>query len=393
MSALRPVGGGVEGGRFEEAQPLPGIGSIAFLRANGLGDLMFALPALAALRAAYPNARLTLLGLPWHQTFFEGRPSAVDDVFVLPPIPGVTAPEGAVVDDSRVQAAVRELRARRFDLGIQAFGGGRHSNPLLRAIGAGRTVGMRDEGPIAPLDEEIPYRYFQSEVLRLLEVVGLAGARPVTLQPRVTVTEADKAAAAKATGDLLSESGDRLGFVCIHPGAGDGRRRWPAALFGVVARALASVGYDVLVVGGAAERTLTQQVVAEAVAVVKGGAAPAAFTRPAPHPGRVVDLGGRLSLPALIGILHASRLLIGNDSGPLHLAQAVGTCTVGVFWCGNLINAGPMTRERHRPLLSWRLECPVCGVNCIEGECQHHESFVAEVSPSAVISEALSLLA
>jgi hypothetical protein len=66
--------------------------------------------------------------------------------------------------------------------------------------------------------------------------------------------------------------------------------------------------------------------------------------------------------------------------------------TVGIYWCGNVFTAGPVTRGRHRPLLSWRLECPVCGVNCITGACGHHESFVADVAEDDVCREALDLL-
>ena len=85
--------------------------------------------------------------------------------------------------------------------------------------------------------------------------------------------------------------------------------------------------------------------------------------------------------------------MVGNDSGPFHLAAAVGAATVGVYWCGNLINAGPFTRTRHRPLASWRLDCPVCGTDCTRATCDHTASFVAGVSVEDVVEEALDLLA
>jgi hypothetical protein len=94
--------------------------------------------------------------------------------------------------------------------------------------------------------------------------------------------------------------------------------------------------------------------------------------------------------------------VVSNDTGPRHLAAAVGAATVGIYWCGNLINAGPLTRRRHRPHLSWTVHCPVCGRNCTEPElpavhrgrgCPHDESFVASVAPTAVLADALDLLA
>jgi ADP-heptose:LPS heptosyltransferase len=63
---------------------VPGVRRIAVLRANALGDFIFALPALEALRAAYPQAEIVLLAKKWHATFLQGRPGPVDRVVVVP---------------------------------------------------------------------------------------------------------------------------------------------------------------------------------------------------------------------------------------------------------------------------------------------------------------------
>ncbi|WP_420497454.1 glycosyltransferase family 9 protein [Parafrankia sp. FMc2] len=78
-------------------------------------------------------------------------------------------------------------------------------------------------------------------------------------------------------------------------------------------------------------------------------------------PDRLVDLTGRLGPSGLVGLLAAADVMIGNDSGLRHLAGAVGTPTVGVFWCGDVINAGPLDRGRHRVIASFRTTCPRCG--------------------------------
>src|SRR5699024_1662030 len=105
-----------------------------------------------------------------------------------------------------------------------------------------------------------------------------------------------------------------------------------------------------------------------------------------------LNLWNALSLGGLAGLLERSQLVVSNDSGPLHLAAAAGTSTVGIYWGFNLLTAGELTRSRHRPLVSWRLECPVCGVNCLEGECNHQESFVADVPVEDIRTQALDLL-
>lgn len=344
---------------------LPEVRHIAVLRANGIGDLMFALPALDALRAAYPQAIITLLATPWHRSFLAGRAAPVDEVVVVPPSLGVRNDSARAEDPAALDLFFAKMRRRHFDLALQMHGGGANSNPFVARLGARTTAGLRSAG--APrLDHEIPYLYYQSEVMRLLEVVGLVGADPVNFEPKLPAVEADVAEARSAL-----PGGDSPPVV-IHPGAGDPRRRWPTKAFAAVADALSRAGAAVAVVGSGQDAPLTEAVVS-------------AMREPA------VDLAGRLSLGGLAGLASISRVVVSNDSGPLHLAAAVGAPTVGIFWCGNMINAGPAYRTRHRPQISWRLECPICGVDCTRSHCSHDASFVAEVPVEAVNAAALEL--
>jgi ADP-heptose:LPS heptosyltransferase len=258
------------------------------------------------------------------------------------------------------------MHEARFDLAVQLHGGGRYSNPFIRRLGARLTIGMRTPDA-EPLDRSIPYIYFQPEVFRYLEVVALAGAIPGCAEPNVSVTEADLVEADQAVPD----SGKPL--AVLNPCATDSRRRWPAERFSEIGDALTRAGADVAVIGLAAGRKLVQGVLS-AMAM----------------PG--IDLCNRLSLKGLIGVLARSRVLISNDSGPLHLASAVGAATVGIYWCGNLINACPLTRTRHRQAISWRLDCPVCSLNCLQERCPHTDSFVADISASEVLRSAMDLL-
>jgi ADP-heptose:LPS heptosyltransferase len=105
------------------------------------------------------------------------------------------------------------------------------------------------------------------------------------------------------------------------------------------------------------------------------------------------DFCGRLSLSGLVGLLASCAVLVSNDTGPLHVAAAVGASTVGIFWVGNMINGAPLSRARHRPQVAFTLDCPVCGVDCTKGECDHRPSFVADVRAEDVRDAALALLA
>ncbi len=325
------------GGSASISMKVHNAGKIAVLRANGLGDFMFVLPALHALRAAYPEAEIVLLGLLWHREFLSPRPSPVDRVIPVPISKGIREEAGVEEDDCELDAFFASMRNEKFDIALQMHGGGRYSNPFVLALDARVTAGLKTPDA-APLDLSMPYIYFQPEVLRYLEVVGLVGATPVTLEPAVSVIEDD----IQESLSVLTATDRPL--VAFAPGAGDGRRRWPAEKFAVVADRLAEKGARVVVPGVSAEEAVIE-------AMLRNMKSPAE------------NLCNRLSMGGLAGLLSRCSLVVGNDSGPLHLAKAVGTATVGVYWCGNLITAEPMTRSRHRPLLSWNLECPVCGTN------------------------------
>ena len=231
-----------------------GVERIAGLRANQLRDLVMTPPALEALRSAYPSAELVLLGAPLHAELLAGRAGSVADrVVVVPFARGVR--EGGEEDPGALAAFLDSMRDQRFDLAVQLHGGGRWSNPFLRGLGAQVTVGSRAPDAEA-LDRHVPYVPFQHEVLRLLEVVALAGADPVTLLPRLPVTQADRvasrAAVPEGTGPL----------VVVHPGARDARRQWPADRFARLADALAERGARVVITGTLNERAAAEQVAA-----------------------------------------------------------------------------------------------------------------------------------
>ena len=349
---------------------LEGIQKIAVLRANALGDFIFSTAALYGLRAAYPHAEIVLLGKAWHADYLEGRPGPVDRVIPVPPYKGVSMPDTwpgpNAEEQSQQEEFFRRAQAEGFDLALQMHGGGGNSNPFVQRLGARITAGMRAPGA-PPLDRWMPYIYWQHEVLRQIEVVRLVGAEPVMLEPRVEVTERDLRESCQAVPD------DEQGIVVLHPGASDPRRRWPAQRFAAVGDALAAEGCRVVVVGIPDEREVVREVVGH-------------MHKPA------LDLCGSLSLHGLTGLIARARLVIANDSGPRHLAEAVGTPTVSIFWCGNLINAGSAFRTYHRPHLSWRLDCPVCGKNTLREPCSHAESFVDDVQAGEVIESALDVL-
>lgn len=189
-----------------------GIRRIAVLRGGGLGDLMFALPAVSALAAAYPEAEITLLGTPVHQELLAVTDSPVSRVEILPHAEGVRP---GIEDRAAVDAFFTRTQGMGLDLAVQLHGGGRYSNPFLLRLGARHTVGTRTPDA-AHLERSIPYLYYQHEPLRALEVAGFAGAYPRDLEARLVPSR-------HPDYHTRTDDGGGEPLVVIHPGATDPR--------------------------------------------------------------------------------------------------------------------------------------------------------------------------
>lgn len=346
--------------------PVPNVRSILALRPNAIGDFMFSLPALHALRHTYPQAKITLLGKQWHADFLRNRPSPVDEVIVVPPAPGVGAPPDAKLDPEPGRRFMAAMRDAKFDIAVQMYGGGRYSNAYIMSLGAKLTIGLKTP-EAAPLDRWLPYGEVSNRRLELLQVAALVGATPPLMAREVTVTEQDRREAAALIPYTPSER-----IVVLHPGASDVRRHWPAERFAAVADVLASQGATIAISATDGERHLARTIVEH----MRHDA---------------LDLTGQLSLSGLCGLLDRAVMMISNDTGPLHLALSIGTPTVGIFWLTNLLEAHPLRQHLLRPALSVRTHCPVCGAENRKSRCEHDVCFVDDVTVAEVTALATEL--
>ncbi len=358
---------------------IPDVRKIAILRANALGDFIVTLPAIEALRAAYPEAGITLLGRPWHHTFLVGGRTPVGWVEVVPVMEGIREEPGQRADEREQEAFFARMRDERFDLALGFHGRGVAANPFLNRLGARVTAGLSSPDA-APLDRHLPFDYYQSEVARYLDVVALVGAPPVTLDPAVAILPSDRR---EAQSFLATKSGfnPQAPYVVLHPCAVDVRRMWPAAHFAKAGDGLTEQGYQVIITGSEADEPVVTSI-----------------RKQMRH--EALSAAGGLSLGGLAALLSGSTLTIASDTGPLHLARAVGTKTVGIHWAPNLINWGPVTRLRHRAAVSWQMPCPLCGTvpnspypfEPQTGTCNHLVSFVRDVTVAEVLHLADTLL-
>jgi ADP-heptose:LPS heptosyltransferase len=269
----------------------------------GLGDLLCAVPALRAIRAAEPSAHVTFIGLPAGQWLAERFPEYIDEWLSCNTCPGL--PESAP-DERAHRRFLRAARAERFDLAIQMHGDGRVTNGFTAALGAARWGGLRrhDADPQDGLFAEVqPGRHEVDRCRDALRAVGIASHSSDLEFP---VTAADEAELAAVLGTSPPS------VAVVHPGASHPDRRWPATSFTAIVDHLTSRVGMVVVTGSQAEADVTATVAADALV--------------APN-----DLSGRTPIGVLGALLAAARVVVCNDTGVAHLAGAVGTPTVTVF--------------------------------------------------------------
>jgi ADP-heptose:LPS heptosyltransferase len=301
------------------------IRSVIVFRAFPLGDMLCSVPALRALRAALPNARIVLTGLPW-ATQFAQRFDAYLDGFI--PFPGhPLLPEQAVRHDELTSYYV-SLCKQGFDLALQLHGSGDVSNHIVAGFGAGAMAGFtRGEASRTERTLLVPYPWAGAEQERLLilpDRLGAPDAGP-QLEFPVRPEDIDELEASRLTPDL--EPGN---YICIHAGARKCAKCWPPERFADVAdRLRQEFGLDTVLTGSADEAPIARAVAAH-------------MRTPA------IEAAAPISIGAMAALMSRSRLLICNDTGVSHIAAGLGLNSVVVFSKADIARWAPLDRLRHR---------------------------------------------
>lgn len=322
---------------------------VVILRTNRIGDFILATPALRALRTAMPSAHLAFIGLPFLKDLVA-RSNHLDRFIEFPGFPGMAEQFFDARAALRFFAAMQD---ERFDLAIQLNGSGVYSNPFALMLGARYTAGWVRPGEGAGrLHAALPMPETGHEIDRVLTLPLFLGAPASGCATEFPVWPADRAAAER----LLS--GAPRPLIGLHPGGREMTKRWPPERFALAAAELQrELGGTVVVVGGPEERELAS-VTLEALRA-----------RRCPS----VNLTGRTSLPELGASIEQMLILLTNDSGPAHIAYALGTPAVTVFGGTDPARWGPPASPHFavltNPVACW--PCPhwVCPTHleCLDG--------------------------
>jgi heptosyltransferase-2 len=325
---------------------------------NWLGDAVISLPAIRAIRVAFPSAHLALVARPWVADLYA-RESAIDQVILYTAQKGLRA---------KREFAGR-LRSERFECAIllqNAFDAALMVSMARIPI----RIGYRRDGRGLLLTHAIPVpepgdipRHERFYYLELLRRAGLLDrfppAEPIRLEGMEQAREAGER--------HLASLGIRGDVVGISPGAAyGGAKRWLPERF---AEAAARLSGAALVFGSAAERPLCEEV---------GGALLRAGVN-------ALNLAGKTTLREFIDLSAACRLFLTNDSGSMHVASALGVPTVAIFGATDDTTTGPAGPFAR--VVREHAECSPCLLR----ECPIDHRCMTRVSSEAVASTALRL--
>jgi len=263
-----------------------------------LGDLVLSQPLVEALSARFDRVDL-LVRKPFAEIARSFR--GVGEVIPFDK-------RGAERGLGGLLAQRRGLRANEYAVAIAAQGSFR-TGLLLALAGIPRRIGFAGSASSIFLHERVanPGGPYPERLRRLGEA---AGAGPGNDDPRLDVADAARVSAEKKLAERGVHAGDPV--VVFNPGSVWATKRWLPEGYGAVARELATRGWKTVLVGGGEDAGVAAEVARHAA-------------------GSAIDLSGQTSLPELVAIAARARVFVSGDSGPMHIAAAVGTPVVAIF--------------------------------------------------------------
>lgn len=360
--------------------PPSDIKKILVVKLDHIGDVLLSTPVIINLRLHYPYAHIAMLVGSWSKQAIERNPY-IDEILCYDSPFFRRSGRGSTLKD--VMQILRRLKSEWYDLIVELRGdfltlilamlrGGRYrldrstqrvlkklGNPPCPPLIKGGEVGLEGE-PVHP----------EHEVEINLDVLKAAGI-PITSRQIFFNIPSESQTWAK---DFLSELGIDASkpIVAIHPGSPVPLKRWPAKRFAKLADILIKRKMQILFLGVSAEKGLVKEIQAQM------------------HHNSV-NIAGRTNLQQLGAVLQNCQLFIGNDSGPMHIAAAVGTRVIGLFGPSSPQRFGPfgdnctaIRKPPHPPVKGGK--SPDCQP-CMKEKCRFgEEGCIVEISVEDVIN-------
>lgn len=361
------------------------VEKILIVKMWGIGSIVLASPLFDEIRRVHPGARIDFMTLEENQPILGLYPQ-VDRPLLLDLSAGIAS---FLLQTGRV---LWRIRRERYDLLLDLEFFTRFTAAFSLLAGARRSHGFSAKGSFRGRlhDVEIPFNAYKHVTANFLALLrGLPFERPLDVDVdapgRLPRLEPDPAHWQRCRSELVAEPAFREDrpTVVVNPNAGDMalERRWPAEQTVDLLDALAADGRcNVVVSGSPGEKDYVDSLLASCRLA-----------------DRIVNLAGRVTLAEFTALLGRARVLVSNDSGPLHLGAAAGVSTVALFGPETPVLYGPLrSSERQQHAVHYRgLPCSPCMFvhNNKVVDCWFaHAKCMSGISPQAVFRDAIRLM-
>lgn len=294
---------------------------IVVFRALQIGDMLCAIPAIRALHNAYPDAEITLVGLPWAKMLAERFPKYFHSFIPFPGYPGY--PEEPV-DYFAFPDFLRKVQHENFDLALQMHGSGTISNPLVDLFAAKNIAGFYTKNNFCPNHQLfIEYPGNIHEIKRHLKLIEALGITEYSTDLEFPVTEKDIEDFEKAALPVTQKE-----YVIIHPGARGVNRQWEPENFAAIGDFYLENGLQVVITGTKDEMPIVENVIQ--------------YMKYEP-----IIAAGKTSLGAVAVLIKNAAALVSNCTGVSHIAAALKTKSIVISLDGEPNRWGPLNTSLH----------------------------------------------
>lgn len=342
---------------------------ILCVRLDNMGDVLMSTPAIRAMKALRPNARLSLMTSRSGALVADFLPD-VDDTIVYD---AAWVKNGSQGNEDDI-AAIKELARRRFDAAVIFTVYSQSALPgamMCHLAGIPLILAHSRENPYRLLShwvrETEPQQGARHEVQRQLDLVASVGAHSTNTRLAFLTRQADRRSMLQVLrASNVPNAGD---WIVVHCGATAESRRYGANGFSSMLSLLDAGGRPVLLTGSAHERELVDRIIAGTQGT-----------------NQLVNLAGRLDLGQFGCLIQDASLLISNNTGPVHIAAAVQTPVVDLY---------ALTNPQHTP---WQVEhrvlsCDVPCKYCYRSVCPYgHNACLTGIAPEEIVQAAYELL-
>jgi ADP-heptose:LPS heptosyltransferase len=302
--------------------PTSQVKKIAIFRALQLGDLLCSIPAIKALRNGYPDAEISLIGLPWAKSLLDRYPDYLDRFIEFPGFPGLPEREFSAAGFAQFLARMIE---EDFDLVLQMQGNGNLVNPMVELLGAKHLAGFFKEGVYIPTSGHfIPYPEDIHEIDRHIALMNSLGLKNIERDLEFPLYDQDYDDLKMAR--LPLEQGK---YVCIHPGSRETARQWPAEYFAALADLAAEQGLTPVITGTKDELNIVNNVISRMKS-------------------KAVVAAGKTSLGAVALLIKQGHSLVSNCTGVAHIAAALKVPSIVISLNTDPKRWEPLNKELHK---------------------------------------------